>query len=79
MEGFSGYNQIKMYFEDNKHTFFITPLGVYCYTVMLLGLKNAGVTYQRAMNMIFHEHICKTVEYYVNDIAVKRATTRVIT
>ena len=31
----------------------------------------AGATYQRAMNAIFHEHIRKTVECYVDDIAVK--------
>ena len=32
---------------------------------------NVGATYQHAMNVIFHEHICKTVECYVDDIAVK--------
>jgi len=48
MDGFSGYNQIKMYPEDEKHTSFQTPLGVYCYTVIPFGLKNAGATYQRA-------------------------------
>jgi len=30
-----------------------------------------GYTYQRAMNTILHEHIRKTMECYVNDIAVK--------
>ena len=38
---------------------------------MPFGLKNAGATYQRAMNAIFHEHICKTVECCVDDITVK--------
>ena len=38
---------------------------------MPFSLKNAGATYQRAMNMIFHEYIRKTIECYVNDIAVK--------
>ena len=71
MDGFSGYNQIKMCPDDEKHTSFRTPLGVYCYTVMPFGLKNAGATYQRAMNTIFHEHMRKTVECYVDDIAVK--------
>ena len=71
MDGFSGYNQIKMYADDEKHTSFRTPLGVYCYTVMPFGLKIAGATYQRAMNAIFHEHMRKTVECYVDDIAVK--------
>jgi len=71
MDGFSRYNQIKKYPGDEKHTSFRMPLGVYCYTVMPFGLKNAGATYQRAINAIFYEHIRKTVECYVNDIAVK--------
>jgi len=61
MDDFSGYNQIKMYSEDENHTSFRTPLGVYCYTVMPFCLKNVGATYQRVMNAIFHEHIRKTV------------------
>ena len=71
MDGFSGYNQIKMYPNDEKHTSFRTPLGVYCYTVMPFRLKNTEATFQRAINAISFEHICKTVECYVNDIAVK--------
>jgi len=71
MDGFSGYNQIKMYPDDKKYTSFRTPLGVYCYTVMPFGLKNAGATYQRAVNAIFHKHIRKTVECYVDDIVVE--------
>ena len=46
MDSFSGYNNIKMYPEDEKHTSFRTPLGVYCYIGMPFGLKNAGVSYQ---------------------------------
>jgi len=46
-------------------------LGVYCYTVKPFRLKNAGATYQRAMNIIFHKHIRKIVECYVDDIAMK--------
>jgi hypothetical protein len=71
MDGFSRYNQIKMYPEDEKHTSFRTPKGVYCYTVMPFGLKNAGTTYQRAMSTIFRDHLRKTIECYVDDIAVK--------
>ena len=59
MDGFSGYNQIKMYPEDEKHTSFRTPLGVYCYTVMPFRLKKAGATYQRAMSTIFRSHLQK--------------------
>ena len=45
MDGFSGYNQIKMAPEDEEKTAFYTPVGVYCYRVMSFGLKNAGATY----------------------------------
>ena len=38
---------------------------------MTFRLKNAGATYQHAMNTIFHEHKRKTVECYINDIAMK--------
>src|SRR4051812_29237366 len=34
MDGFSVYNQIKMYPKDEKHTSFRTSLGVYYYTIM---------------------------------------------
>src|SRR5436190_15599805 len=71
MDGFSGYNQIKMHPDDERHTAFRTPLGVFCYTVMPFGLKNAGATYQRAMDKIFFKLTRKTVECYVDDIAVK--------
>src|SRR5438270_6548202 len=71
MDGFSGYNQIKMFLADEKHTSFRTPLGVYCYMVMPFGLKNARATYQRAMDKIFRPYTRKTVVCYVDDIAVK--------
>ena len=38
---------------------------------MPFGLKNVGATYQRAMSTIFHSHLWKTVECYVDDIAIK--------
>ena len=45
MDGFSGYNQIKMAPQDMENTTFITPWGTFCYRVMPFRLKNAGVTY----------------------------------
>lgn len=38
MDGFSGYNQIKMAPEDEELTAFRTPKGIFCYTVMPFGL-----------------------------------------
>ena len=38
---------------------------------MTFGMKNAGATYQRAMNYIFHDLIGKLVEIYIDDVVVK--------
>ena len=38
---------------------------------MPFGLKNTSSTYQRAMSIIFRDHLHKTVECYVDDITVK--------
>ena len=38
---------------------------------MPFSLKNAGATYQRAMNSIFHDMIGKYMEVYIDDIVVK--------
>ena len=46
MDGFSGYNQIKMVEEDKAKTIFTTYWGTYAYDVMPFGLKNADTTYQ---------------------------------
>ncbi len=45
MDGFSGYNQILMAPEDMTKTTFVTEWGIYYYTVMPFGLKNASATY----------------------------------
>jgi hypothetical protein len=71
LDAYSRYHQIKMKESDQLATSFITPFGMYCYTTMLFGLRNAGATYQRCMNHMFGEHIGQTVEAYVDDIVVK--------
>jgi hypothetical protein len=38
---------------------------------MTFGLKNAGATYQRVMNYIYHDLIGKLVEIYIDDVVVK--------
>ena len=45
MDGFSGYNQIRMAPEDMEKTTFLTMCGTFCYKIMLFGLKNVGTTY----------------------------------
>ncbi|KAM1506182.1 hypothetical protein ACFXTO_002081 [Malus domestica] len=71
MDDSSGYNQIRMALEDDELTAFRTPKGIYCYKVIPFGLKNAGATYQRAMQKIFNDMLHKNVECYVDDVVVK--------
>ena len=71
MDGFSGYNQIRIAPEDTEKTAFCTPFGNFHYVVMPFELKNAGATYQQAMTTIFHDMIHNFVEDYVDDLVVK--------
>jgi hypothetical protein len=76
MDGNAGYNQIFMAPEDIHKTVFRVPgvVGLFEYVVMTFGLKNAGATYQRAMNYMFHDLISKLVEIYIDDVVVKSAS-----
>ena len=71
MDGFSGYNQIKIAPEDQEKIAFTYPWGTYCWNVMPFSLKNAGATYQRAMTTIFHDMMHTIIEDYVDDILAK--------
>ena len=42
LDAFSGYHHIPMYPPATEKITFITPHGLYCYSVMLFGLKNVG-------------------------------------
>nr|XP_025638006.1 uncharacterized protein LOC112733303 [Arachis hypogaea] len=71
MDAYSGYNQILMHPEDQSKTAFITEHGNFCYRVMSFGLKNAGATYQRLMDKVFHNQIGRNMEIYVDDMVAK--------
>jgi len=71
LDAYSGYNQIRMKEEDEEHTSFITPYGVFCYKTMPFGLKNAGATYQQMMHACLKEQIGRNVQVYIDDIVIK--------
>ncbi len=75
IDGFSGYNQIKMADEDKSKTAFITHWGTFVYDVLPFGLKKEGATYQRAMVILFHDMIHHEIEVYVDDMIGKSRTT----
>ncbi|KAM2257156.1 hypothetical protein ACFXTI_047429 [Malus domestica] len=71
MDAYSGYNKILMNPPDQEHTAFTTDSELYCYKVMPFGLKNAGATYQRLVNLMFAKQIGKSMKVYVDDMLVK--------
>ncbi|KAM1090696.1 hypothetical protein ACFX15_017690 [Malus domestica] len=75
MDGHAGYNQIFIAEADVYKIAFRCPgaLSTYEWVVMPFGLKNAGSTYQRAMNTIFHDLIGTIVEVYIDDVVIKSA------
>ena len=54
---------------------FICPgfVGLFEWVVMTFGLKNASATYQRAMNLIFHDLLGVIMVVYIDDIVIKSA------
>jgi hypothetical protein len=57
LDGNAGYNPIFMAKEDVSKIAFCCPrfIGLFEWVVMTFGLKNVSATYQRAMNLIFHD------------------------
>ena len=64
LDCYSGYHQIVLKEEDQVKTSYVMPFGAYCYTTMSFGLKNAGTTYQRAIQHCLKEQIRKNVKAY---------------
>ena len=71
MDGFSGYNQIRMIPKDMEKTTFLTMWGTFCYKVMPFRLKNVRATYQKAIVTLFHDMMHKEIEVYVDDMIAK--------
>jgi hypothetical protein len=49
LDGFNGYNQIKITPQDQDKTTFTSPWGTFAYRVLPFGLCNAPTTFQRAV------------------------------
>jgi hypothetical protein len=76
LDGNAGYNQIFMAKGDVAKTTFHCPgfVGLFEWVVMTFELKNAGATYQRAIDLIFHELLGVLMEVYIDDIVIKSAS-----
>ncbi|GKA93272.1 reverse transcriptase domain-containing protein [Tanacetum coccineum] len=76
LDAYKGYHQIKMAKEDEEKTTFITSQGIFCYSKMSFGLKNAGATYQRLVDKAFQKQIVRNLKVYVDDLVIKIRTEK---
>ncbi|GJZ16576.1 reverse transcriptase domain-containing protein [Tanacetum coccineum] len=74
LDAYKGYHQIQMAESDEEKTAFHTSHGVYCYTKMPFGLKNAGATYQRLVDKAFDSQVGQNIEVYIDDLVIKSHT-----
>jgi hypothetical protein len=71
LDCYSSYHQIALKGEDQFKTAFITPYRAYAYKTMSFGLKNAGATYQLAVQLCFSDQLHHNVEAYIDDVVFK--------
>jgi hypothetical protein len=73
LDGNAGYNQFFMAEEDMSKMAFRCPgfIDLFEWVVMTFSLKNTSATYQRAMNLIFHDLLRIILEIYIDDVVVK--------
>ncbi|GKV25935.1 hypothetical protein SLEP1_g35307 [Rubroshorea leprosula] len=70
LDASSGYHQVQLLLDDQEKTAFYAGDAIYCYVMMPFGLKNAGATYQKLVQIIFKLQIGRNIEVYVDDMIV---------
>ena len=70
----SGYHQIAMHPEDQHKTAFVTPMGLFEYTRMPMGLSSAPATFQRLMQATMSDFIFQFLLVYLDDLLVYSKT-----
>ncbi|GJR77404.1 reverse transcriptase domain-containing protein [Tanacetum coccineum] len=60
--------------EYEEKTSFITSQGIFCYSKVPFGLKNAGATYQWLVDKAFRKQIGRNLEVYMDDLVIKCRT-----
>jgi fructose 1,6-bisphosphatase len=71
LDCYSGYHQIVLKVSDQDKMVFKTPHDIYYYMAMTFGLKNAGATYQKAIQKCLESQIGDNVKAYVDVVVFK--------
>ncbi len=70
MDGYNGYNQVKMAKKDKDKTTLILEWGAYAYNVMPFGLCNAPTTFQKVVTKTFKPYYKKIKQVFLDDFSV---------
>ena len=70
LDGYSGYNQVPVFSDDQEKTTFTCPYGTFAFRRMPFGLCNAPATFQRFILTIFSDMVDKCLEVFMNDFSV---------
>ncbi|GKV41017.1 hypothetical protein SLEP1_g48598 [Rubroshorea leprosula] len=70
LDASSGYHQVQLLLDDQEKTAFYAGDTIHCYVMMSFGLKNAGATYQKLVQIVFKLQIGRNIEVYVDDMIV---------
>jgi len=54
-----------------KKIAFINDQDIFCYKMMLFGLKNTGATYLRMMTKVFEGMISQKIDMHIDNIIAK--------
>lgn len=66
-DGFSKHHQIRIAKKDQEKTTFTTEWGIFTYTVIPFGLKNAPVVFLHVVVQAFYDFIHKFLQVYLDD------------
>ena len=70
LDGYSGYNQVSVFSDDQEKTTFTCPYGTFAFRRMPFGLCNAPATFQRCILAIFSDMVDKCLEVVMDDFSV---------
>ena len=70
LDGYSGYNQIAIAYEDQEKTTFTCPYDTFSCKRMSFGLCNAPATFQRFMVSMFLDLVENAMKIFMDDFSV---------
>ena len=70
LDGYFGYNQIAIAFEDQEKTTFTSPYGTFAFRRIPFGLCSASATFQRCMMSMFSDLVEGAMEIFMDDFSI---------